>query len=156
MKPGAHRETARVVLHNSHQELFLLLTHFDPEVQLPPRWLVPGGGIDAGETAAQAAVRELYEETGLEIQLEPDHEPIHSITGTWIWGDGINQHSYTDHFYLLQIDDFELDTSNWTADEHRDVLEHGWYAVDELMQRSEYELSPPGLVEFLREHKVIK
>ena len=33
-------------------------------------WLLPGGGIDAGESAAEAAVREAQEETGLEVELQ--------------------------------------------------------------------------------------
>ena len=32
-------------------------------------WLVPGGGIEEGENSAQAAVREVREETGLEVEI---------------------------------------------------------------------------------------
>ena len=33
-------------------------------------WMVPGGGIESGENAAEAAVRETLEETGLEIRIK--------------------------------------------------------------------------------------
>ncbi len=32
-------------------------------------WCLPGGGLDTGETFAQAAVREAFEETGLQVAL---------------------------------------------------------------------------------------
>ncbi|HHU17609.1 MAG TPA: NUDIX hydrolase, partial [Clostridiales bacterium] len=32
-------------------------------------WMVPGGGIEDGENSAEAAIREVFEETGLEIRI---------------------------------------------------------------------------------------
>ena len=32
-------------------------------------WCLPGGAVDAGETIAQAGLREVKEETGVEVQL---------------------------------------------------------------------------------------
>lgn len=34
------------------------------------RWSVPGGTVEPGETAAQAAVRETFEETGARVRAE--------------------------------------------------------------------------------------
>jgi len=151
MQPGQHRETARVILCKPSSEIFLLKTHFDPEVGLPPRWITPGGGIDEGETVIQAAMRELAEETGLEVSPEALGELIWVTEGRWDWADGRNHHTYVDHFYLLQIQDFALDISGWTADEHRDVVEHRWWSLDDLKQSGE-SVSPPGLVDFLTSH----
>ena len=34
-------------------------------------WMVPGGGIEEGEDTLQAGIREVMEETGLEIEMGP-------------------------------------------------------------------------------------
>ncbi len=151
MQPGQHRETARVILCKPNGDIFLLLTHFDPEVGLPPRWITPGGGIDDGETVLQAALRELAEETGLKASAEALGEMIWRTEGRWDWADGQNHHTYADHFYLLRITDFELDVSGWTQDELRDVVEHRWWSPSELKESGE-QVSPPGLVDFLASH----
>ena len=44
----------------------LMVKHEHPERTV---WMVPGGGIEEGESSAQAAVREVLEETGLQVEI---------------------------------------------------------------------------------------
>ncbi len=46
------------------------------------RWLPPGGHVDAPELPDQAAIREVFEETGLRVELVADREPrgfVHAL-----------------------------------------------------------------------------
>jgi len=149
MQPGQHRETARVLLLDAQNRVFLLQTHFDPEVQLPPRWITPGGGIDPGETPRQAAARELFEETGLSVSEDDLGEQIWRQEGVWHWGDHVNSHSYVDYFFALKVESFELNDSAWTDDERRDILQTRWFAIEDLVASDE-SVGPHGLVDFLR------
>lgn len=65
------RKAARVVLLNDAAEILLLRAHDPGDPSIPPWWEIPGGGIDAGETSAEGARRELYEETGIEADIGP-------------------------------------------------------------------------------------
>jgi len=144
-----HRETARVLLYSPKNEVLMLKTHFDPEVGLPPRWLIPGGGIDSNETALAAAVRELREETGLEVSGTELGNPVLIASGAWIWADDISFHTYTDTIFEFQIERFELDTSGFTDDELRDVLEYKWWQLEELLESEEL-IGPHELKDYLR------
>lgn len=144
-----HRETARIMLVDEQNRIFLLKTHFDPEVGLPPRWLTPGGGIDSGESMLQAAVRELYEETGKTVNPEDLGEPVLVASGRWDWADGLNYHTYTDTIYELKVLNFQPDISGFTQDELRDILEHRWWNVEDILQSDE-PVAPHELKDWLK------
>ena len=72
-----------------HQGGIVLIERRNP----PPGWALPGGFIDRGESAEDAAVREAGEETGLElldlrqfhVYSDPARDPrLHTITTVFV------------------------------------------------------------------------
>jgi 8-oxo-dGTP pyrophosphatase MutT (NUDIX family) len=65
------RKVARVVLLDPDDRILLLHGH-EPDDPADDWWFTPGGGLEGDETRAQAALRELAEETGItEVELGP-------------------------------------------------------------------------------------
>ena len=54
-----------IVLDDSKRMLLVRQHHDGKDI-----WMVPGGGIEDGENAAEAAIREVEEETGLQIGVD--------------------------------------------------------------------------------------
>ncbi|MCI5721837.1 MAG: NUDIX hydrolase [Firmicutes bacterium] len=55
----------RVVVVNDKKEILMVKQHHENR----DIWMVPGGGIEEGENSIQASVREVKEETGLDITV---------------------------------------------------------------------------------------
>lgn len=56
----------RVVLFNEQNQILLVKQHHEDR----DIWMVPGGGIEEGESSQDAAIREVMEETGLIVHIE--------------------------------------------------------------------------------------
>lgn len=143
-----HRETARVLLQADSGRFLLMFSLWSPESALEPRWVSPGGGLEGSEPLHVAASRELLEETGILVNPELLGAKISSIEFTQPWPSGDFETGIA-HFFKLRIaDEFEVDRSMWTPEEHRDILDVRWWNPSELKESGE-RVGPPGLVELL-------
>lgn len=90
-------------------------------------WSLPKGHLEAGETAQQAAVREVREETGLEGTVVAELGTI----DFWFMAEDRRIHK-TVHHYLMDFAGGEL-----TADD-AEVDEVAWVPIDEVAARLTY------------------
>lgn len=127
------REVARVLLLNELDQI-LLLKGGDPyDPNLGSWWFTPGGGVDEGESHPQAATRELWEETGLELE----------ISGPALWerearfefmGDVYHQ---LEIFFVARTTHFEPSAKLLTNIEQESLQGWRWWSKEELITTKE-------------------
>lgn len=93
------------------------------------RWSLAKGTPDEGETIEETAIREVQEETGLDVKLE---SPIGSINYWFTDRDGSMRYHKTVHFYLM------VSVGGDTArhDPEFDVVQ--WFPFDEALKTVAY------------------
>lgn len=109
----------------------LLLQDQDPAYPGVLRWGTIGGALDPGETHEQAAIRELYEETGLVADPEVLTPPFHRGTREFTWA-GVRYRSDNTWFALPLACDVEVSFEHLVPEEVGNVLAWGWWAPDAL------------------------
>lgn len=110
-------ESVAIIIFNKNKDQVLLIKRRDI-----PVWVLPGGGIEAGETPEQAALREAKEETGLTVALTRKvalYSPVNRLTRPT-------------HFYEAEA----LQGALRTGDETQEIA---FFPLDRLPQR----LAPP-------------
>lgn len=99
-------------------------------------WSVPGGRVERGELLAEAVVREVREETGLECVCG-------SLVG---WVERIDDDH---HFVIADFEATVLDDRTPVAGD--DAAEAAWVPLEQVLELNLVD----GLAEFLHEHGVL-
>ena len=140
------RRAARVLLVDGAGRT-LLLHGGDPARPGQRWWFTPGGGLDDGETLAEGAARELYEETGLRVDPAELGDPVwHEITEFSYRARSYRQEQ---DFFLLRVAEWRVDTAGMDEDEQQTITEHRWWSAAEI-EASDEQIFPRELAGLLR------
>lgn len=103
-------------------EVLLIATHGGR------RWALPKGRIEEAEQAAEAALREVAEETGIEAELIA---PLETIEYWFYTRRNVRQHKFVDYFLMRY-------RSGSLAPQLQEVDDARWVPFSEAMRRVSY------------------
>ena len=130
-----HRQAARILALRPDGAVFLIRGH-DADSADYWWWFTPGGGIAPGETAREAAARELLEETGLSVCEKRLEGPVLYREATFNFIGSTRRQD--EQFFLLRVSHDEA--SAMSSDDGRKLTEleehvldgSAWLSVDDI------------------------
>jgi ADP-ribose pyrophosphatase YjhB (NUDIX family) len=139
------RPTARLFVFDPSNRLLLIRYRTTPPVAAPHAhvrsiWFTPGGGLEPGETAREAAARELQEETRLSAPIGPEVAYREQDVTFFI-----KKVCVVERYFVVRSETPVIDTSYLVVSEGDEVLEVGWWSMTELRQLTDH-IEPPTLI----------
>jgi len=118
-KEGVLRPGASALVFDEAREKILLTRRADNG-----RWCLPGGGMDPGESAAEACAREVLEETGLEVQVT-------KLVGVYTTPDLLIEYPDGNKIQPVAFS-FEVEITGGKLTLSDETTEFGWYTLAEM------------------------
>lgn len=143
MTEPPERPTARVVVLADDAVLLVQTSPADQPLPSVLDWYLPGGGVHRGESYERAALRELWEETGLTVhQLADD---------AWLWRRERLHRSgrrFLERFFLVRSQRFAPQPAGLDAAEQTVRWQFRWWTASAI-RASDQRFDPPQLPELL-------
>ena len=118
-KEGALRVGASALIFDEARDRILMTQRSDNS-----RWCLPGGGMDPGESASETCIREVMEETGLQVQVT-------RLIGVYTTPDMLIE--YRDGNKVQPVSfSFEAEITGGELGLSDETIDFGWYTVAEI------------------------
>ena len=111
------RHASRGILVNDGKVLLSYETVFS-------KYIIPGGGVEEGETFEECCVRELLEETGMKVRTEGEYMEIEELFEDW-------QHFC--HYFVCELVQ-DTGCMHLTAGEKEAGYKNVWVPLDEAIE----------------------
>lgn len=142
------RRSSRLIIVDEEGRLLLFL--YKDEHQ-SPFWATVGGELKPGENYEDAAIRELYEETGLRQEVGEvlrDRVEVYavarSVPARWL-----------EKYYLINWPSTaEVFAAEWTDEERSTIQRWKWWTLDEMREDEQSQFKPDWIPNLL--HSVLQ
>ena len=88
------------------------------------QWCLPSGGVEPGESVAEACEREVLEETGLSVSVK-------RLVGVYSHPDQLSVYSETDKFQIIALH-FEAFITGGKLGLSDETTDYGYFTVEEI------------------------
>ena len=145
------RKAARLLVISPYRDVLLFkFLHKDGALAGKNYWATPGGGLEDGETFHAAAIRELREETG--IQVNTVVGPVADRRFSMLLPSGETVFA-VEQYFVVHVDSQIISSSEWTLHETQVMADHHWWSALALRSTGET-VWPEALVEMLEDAAV--
>lgn len=147
------RKAARLLLISPAEEVLLFrFQHTDDALAGTSHWATPGGGLEPGETFHAAAIRELYEETGILVEAVAEPAAHRRVSLTLPSGEAVLA---VEQYFVVHVAEKTLSRSQWTSHEKKVMTDHRWWSAQQLRDTKET-VWPEQLVQLLTDAGVFR